>query len=376
MAPHAQTSRSAPIFSALVEPVHRASRRHRELSKIIALPDRVTTGVRRPAFPWGSNNPTRPQRACVAALATLLALLLLQTQYAHGFQTDFGQIWFGARSMLGGSDPYKLIGPGLAHEAEYPLLYPATALAAAIPISIFSLHAATFVFVGISTFLLAYSCTADSWHRLPIFASAAFVDSARSAQWSLIFTAAYFVPALAFLSAAKPQAAIPVIISGRTRSTAIAAFTGGAAMLLLSLYFLPAWPATWLNLVRRSEHFIVPITRLGGFLILLVLVRWKRRETWLLLACACLPQTLMWYSVLILLVIPETFREACLLSLISSIGLILADTTASAESLFWQSTTGEIFVLTTFLPTVVLILTRPNEGPKPAWLSFATKMVR
>src|SRR5678815_3979796 len=50
---------------------------------------------------------------------------------------DFGPVWFAARSILQGVDPYPLVGPGLAYDWSSPLVYPITAAFVAIPFTPF-----------------------------------------------------------------------------------------------------------------------------------------------------------------------------------------------------------------------------------------------
>ncbi|CAN5306555.1 hypothetical protein BH23GEM2_BH23GEM2_24260 [soil metagenome] len=94
-----------------------------------------TAADQRRVFPWGSNNPSRRQRVILAMCVAVIAMagLWWQNHLRGGYRTDFGMIWFGARTMLAGGNPYELVGPGLQFEWMYLLLYPGTALVAGIP---------------------------------------------------------------------------------------------------------------------------------------------------------------------------------------------------------------------------------------------------
>ena len=121
-------------------------------------------------FPWGDNNPTRRQRVIFAAAIAALAATIVFADFQRdpNRRTDFGRVQFAAHAMLEGRNPYKLVGPGLEYDDEYTLLYPGTTVVAAIPFTVFSLRNGAILLVAISSFLLAYGITAESWHLLPL----------------------------------------------------------------------------------------------------------------------------------------------------------------------------------------------------------------
>ena len=338
------------------------------------------TGESQPdrGFPWGKNRPTVTQRVIVAILVAAAAsvIVALDFQRLPDRRTDFTLSWFGARAMMEGRNPYELVGPGLEYDYEYRLLYPATALVAAVPFASLSKRNASIAFVAISAFLLVYGITAGSWHRLPMLPSAAFIESVHAAQWTIVLTAALFVPWLAFLSAAKPQSALPMLAASTRRNALIAAGIGGVILVVSSFVLLPGWLDDWLPLVRSADHIRAPLMGPVGFLILPVLLRWRRWESWLVFISACLPQTFMWYSALILLAAAATYREALVLSLVSTAGFALTlfaieMNPAGLPRIMWT-----IYLCTTFVPVVIAILRRPDTGELPAWLDISQNIFR
>jgi hypothetical protein len=313
-------------------------------------------------------------RAVVAVALAALAAAILLREYAQqpGFRSDFGIVWFAAKSILAGSDPYQLVGPGKPYELSTPLLYPAIAFVPAIPFTLVSEKTASLLFVSLSTFLLAYGMTARSWHLLPMFVTEAFASSARLAQWSLILTAALFIPALGALSLVKPQNGLPVVVGTPSRRTLAAGLIGGIVFTAVSLILLPSWPRSWLGLLGTAHHMGAPVIRLGGVFTLLVLLRWRRWEAWLVLALVCMPQTWGWYNALMLFVIPATWREACVLALVSSVGAISAGYLIGPFDSFY-SFQGAVMVATAYLPATFIVLRRPNEGTPPAWITIAAR---
>lgn len=259
------------------------------------------------------------------------------------------------------ADPYKLVGRGLVYDSKWPLMYPATTYVAAIPFAVLPDRFASVLFIALSSFALAYGITARTWHLLPLFASVAYLTSVQLAQWSILITAILFVPWLAVFAAAKPQAALPVILSSPKSVSIKAAVIGAALLFAASLTFLPSWPIEWMSLIRGAQQFRAPIVRFGGIGIALVLLRWRRQEAWLVFLMALVPQSWAWYNVLTLLAIPATYREACVLSVVSSIGAIGAAYFAAGKSPSeFDAIWGAAMVAFAYLPATIVVLRRPN----------------
>lgn len=261
-------------------------------------------------------------------------------------------------------DPYPLIGPGRIFDYEWPLIYPATAMVAVMPLALFTEHVAAVIFVGLSSFLLAFGVTKKGWHLLPLFATEAYASSARLGQWSILLTSVLFFPWVGFVLGAKPQAAIPLLIGAASRKTAWLAVAGGLALLMVSLMVLPSWPVGWLDGIRSARFMDPPITQFGGPLVLLALLRWRRPEAWLVVALACMPQAWGWYNTLPLLTIPATMGEALFLAAVSTLGAwiggaMMPDTISLSKLHGWVTS---LIVFTTYLPATLLLLRRPNSG--------------
>lgn len=326
-------------------------------------------------FPWGANCPTRKQRLLFAfVMATASAAWWADTHIGVGPShpgkiSDFDQVWQAATALVNGGNPYVLMGPGLVFHLDDPVLYPVTAFVAAIPFVLLPEIWATMTFLFVSTFLMAYGITATGWHRLPIFVSMSFITSVWLAQWSMLMTAALFLPWVTVLTSVKPQATLPIVVSSESLATPIAAFLGTLFLFAISLVMLPGWPMQWVELISSSPYVSAPITRFGGFVILLVLLRWRRPEAWLVLLFACIPQTPYPYNVLVLLALANTWREAGLLSVISSLGSLVKQR-AHVHDLPSLDIMGNMMVLSAFIPATIMILRRPNEGHGPWWMQL------
>lgn len=312
---------------------------------------------------------TRARIAVAVAIATLAALFPLAEHVRVPTRpTDFGLVWFGARSFLQGINPYPLIGPGLTYNWDWAeLLYPGPAMVLAIPLSWLPEFVAAAVFVWISTALLAYGVTARGWDLLFLFPSSAFIVAVRAAQWSPLFSAAFCLPWLGFVLAAKPNLGTAIALASDSRRLLVTALVGGAVLLAVSLILMPGWPREWIAMARAS-HVLIPIARSGGFLVLLNLLRWRRPEARLIFFLACVPQTGSWYEALPLLLVAQTRRESQVLSLTSSLGylMILLLIHGQPEAQFNREVSN-LMIAFAYLPATIAVLRRPNEGKLPAW---------
>ena len=138
----------------------------------------------------------------------------------------------------------------------------------------------------------------------------------------------------------------------------------GVLLVAASLALIPRWPLEWLEIIRSDKRYLPPITRFGGFLILLVLLRWKRRESWLLLVMALLPQSLTFYCVLPLFTIPKNFTESLSLAAVSTLGIYLGAALMpdGISGMRYYEWSGNVVMLSVYLPCLILILLRENSA--------------
>ena len=194
----------------------------------------------------------------------------------------------------------------VAHQNPYdtPLeQYPLTAAVFAFPFLRISSEAAAATFYGLSSGLLALGLTRHGYHRLLIFLAYPYWSGLLTVQWSTAIAASAFFPILLPLAAAKPQSGLPVFLTRLTRKGLIAT----AVVVAGSFALLPAWPRLWLAQSGNYQHFI-PLLVLPGPLLLLALLRFRDRDSWLLLLAACMPQR-WFYDPFPLWLIPKTRRQ-------------------------------------------------------------------
>jgi hypothetical protein len=298
----------------------------------------------------------------IGVAATLVHYAKVQAVPDH--PGDFGLAWFGARALLHGGNPYELIGPGLVYDWPWRLIYPLTAMVAALPFALLPQLQATLAFVFLSAALLAWSVTRNAWYPLLMFLSAAFCIAAGAAQWSPLLTAAVGIPPLAIFFGAKPTvgAALAVAAAWRVRVFAIGGFL---VLTAVSLSLFPSWPLQWVHSLRTANQVAPPVLRFGGVAILIALLRWRRAEARLIVALACVPQTGSWYEVLPLFLVPSNASETMILCMTSSAGWLMQDLvmTARNESEF-NAQVGALMVALAYLPAVIMVLLRPNAATR------------
>jgi hypothetical protein len=317
------------------------------------------------------NRPTTRARIAVSTLVATIAAVFPIAEHIRvpSRPSDFGIIWFGARSIVQGIDPYPLVGPGRFYDWDWDLLYPATSMLLAIPFAWLPEFVAAALFVWVSTAFLAYALTEKGWDLLFLFPSSAFIVAARAAQWSPLLSAAFLMPVLGFVVTAKPNVGAAIALATDSRKLFLAAAAGFVVLTAVSLVLLPGWPREWFTAVSHAAHLTLPIAASGGVAILVVLLRWRRPEARLILFLACVPQTGSWYEALPLLLVAQTRRESQILSLVSSVGFLLIRFMihGQPEPQFNREVSG-LMVAFAYLPAAIVVLRRPNEGRSPAWL--------
>lgn len=304
------------------------------------------------------------RRRIRVAVAVAVGTVATAFQYAeqirtHGRHSDFGVTWFGARSLLSGTDPYPLVGARPPFDPALHLNYPATSMVAVLPLGLLPELAATLIFVGISSALLAYALSEKGWERMWMLPSAAFIVAVRMAQWSPIYSAAYLMPSLAWMLSVKPTLGFAVAVAAPSRRLIKFAAVGSMVLLAVSVAMLPAWPKEWLHTVQPNE-FPPAVTWSGGQFILLALLRWRAPEARLLLAMGCIPITPAWYEALPLLLIGRTKRECQMLSLLSSVGYLLQGPLFASQEIVNIHLRRGLLLAFCYGPALLVVLRRPN----------------
>jgi hypothetical protein len=268
--------------------------------------------------------PIRRRRIEVAIVLGLFAGAIFWAGHDEGGhpRSDWDQIWVTARGELHGQDPYAVGDSIAAAGYDYPLFYPATASTLALPFAMLSIRLAQAAWMALGIGALVYCMTAKGWWGLLALLSAPALDAIRLGQWSPLLVGATAIPWLGLAWMAKPTIGLALFIGWPSRPAAV----GGALLVFLSLVMVPTWPGEWLARTHGASHFIPPILRPGGFLLLLAFLRWQRPEARMLGALAILPHTAALYEMIPLFLIPRSAREMIVMVSLSVVAGVLVIT--------------------------------------------------
>jgi hypothetical protein len=287
--------------------------------------------------------------------------------------SDLDPLLAAARFLWAGQDPYTRVGPGMSYPWPWPLYYPLPAVILALPFTLVSTMIARASFVMLSCALLGAALGRTRAYSWPIFLSGAFLNAAVRTQWTPLLTAAVLLPSLGCVYAAKPNIGIALWGSRPARKAAI----GACVLLGMSFVWQPSWPTAWWHAGRLAPHLRPAVLYPWGWLLVLAALRWRRPEARLLLFFALVPQTLAEYAVLPLFLVTRNVAESALLAL-GTLGVtyyvhVIAPATTDAG---YIAAAGRAATLLCFLPCLVMVLRRPNQGVVPAWVERGIASVR
>ena len=289
----------------------------------------------------------------------------------EGFHGDFLAWWYGGRVLLAGGNPYAsppAVAPFFVND---PLLYPFTAVVAALPVAPLPYLAAVVLFFGVGAGLLGYAVARYRPHAWPLFVGMPFLMAASLGHWGPYLAAAALLPAAGFLIAVKPNVGLACLVSRPSRAMAL----GAAALVAVSLAVWPRWPVAWWVNVRAAPPHTIPVWSWFGAPLVLAALRWRRPEGRLLLAMALVSQTAMFADQLVLSLVARSRRDALVLALASLVGGV-------AWALGWSrggshpALAGAPYVVASvYLPALVMVLrlprdAEPGDGDRvPRWLA-------
>jgi hypothetical protein len=310
--------------------------------------------------------PTRIAVAILAGIAGgLYCYFSLKASGGPRIADDFTWQWLAVRALAQGHDPYAVITAGGQYHLDQPYVYPLTTAIVAFPFARWLPPvAAAALWMAASTGLLAFAMTRRGYTGLLIFASMPFIWAASSAQTSVIVTAGTVLPLLGFMAALKPQIGLAALAYKPSKT----AFIGLAAIGIVSLVVNPTWPMEWINILphRVPGVYRIPLTVMGGPLLLLAVMRWRLPEARLLLIMALVPQTMLFYDQLILWLIPKTKNEYMILGSLSMIAPLIASFALpqGADIRAVTQAYAPVIVALIYLPCLILVLRR-RDNPHP-----------
>jgi hypothetical protein len=309
---------------------------------------------------------TRLAIAVAVALACV-AILAFDSVAEPDAVPDFDHLWFAAKALLEGRDPYQLIGPGREFNWPWLYYYPLTAPTSILPLAFLPLTIARAIFVAVPAGLLAFLLTRDGFGRLPFFISGACLIAVKTAQWGPLVVCGLLAPWLGVFCAAKPNLGLGTLAGARSLGALVRMLVGAAGLVLISFVVSPGWPSRWLDIIAQAPQPLSIATLWGGPLLLLSVMRWRRWEARMLLLFALVPQTSGAVGTLPLLLVPRTFRGLTLLAILSYVPIFYAPQSSQTIEQ-WARRESLATLYAVYLPVLFIVLRLPNKGPLPARL--------
>jgi hypothetical protein len=296
----------------------------------------------------------------VAISAALFAVMFWRDPQPQ--PSDLGQVWAGSRALLHGANPYDAVGPGRSFNWPFPLLYPLTAMLALIPFAWLPLQWTDPLFVAAGFGLFTWAVTKErvASPALVALISLPALMTLQTSQWSLLLTGAALMPWFGWVLIAKPTIGLALFTAFPRWKSAI----GCAVFLIISFIVWPGWIGEWRATFASAPHVVAPITRPGGVLVLLALLKWKRPEARLLLALACVPHTTVPYETIPLFLIAQTWLQAWTLWALALLAYVAQWWMGPyvSQMAYWTSG-AQWIVLLMYLPCLAMVLSRPNAWP-------------
>jgi len=299
--------------------------------------------------------PARPARAVLALAAGLLAAVYVIRVYGPTplMPSDFDAIWAAGRALRAGQDPYAAIQ---SPPWPWPLQYPLPAVLLTLPLGYLPVALARAAFAGVGTALLAWGLTRRAWWPLWMLGGGQMLAAIGSVQWTPLFAAGVVLPALRWLWPAKPTTGAVLVAAFPDRRFLL----GGVAMLAAAFTVWPTWTDGWMAAAVSAPHRPA-ILRIGGFLLLLALLRWRRPEARQLAAIALVPLSPHIYEGLPLLLLARSRREMLLLSGAGMLGLLAGLLIPRQVGPQHNPIDWLIVLFSCYLPALIMVLRRPNR---------------
>ena len=317
---------------------------------------------------------SRGSAVVVAAVVALSAAVIAATGAPGELRPDIDQIWYAARALLDGRNPYDLIGPGREFNYRWHLYYPLPAVLPLTLLAPFPVVVSRVMLAAMGCGLLAYGISRTDARGLVVFLSRAFYVNAWYAQWTPLLVAMWYLPELAALIAAKPSIGVAMLPGVRDWRRARRGLVMAAALTAIAFLVQPTWLVDWKAAVDTNTHLRPWVAVPGGVLLLLALLRWRRWEAQLLVAFAIIPQTFHPLATLPLVLLPGSlFGKATVAALTYLPNWVLVRepfgsrlATATPEEMFAMY--GTIVLWTVLIPTLFFVLRLPHKGPVPSFV--------
>jgi hypothetical protein len=263
---------------------------------------------------------------------------------------DFGARAVGqARDLVNGFDTYSRTYDTLTVPYPMPVVY----LGLPFVVAGIDYGLAGAIFIGLTTAWLAFAVTRQNQYwRLILFLSYPYIENIKDVQFAILYCLVMlYADRLAWpLTLIKPQLSVGIFMDKpKPRSLLV-----GAVMLLITLLLDPQWPVKWLGTIHFHTGATIPILCPFGFILLISIVKWRRREWRTLFGISVLSKR-AFYDHLLAWLLTDTWQEMVILTALSWLAF------------FIYRGTGDFSITVIFyLALFVMMLRRDIKRKRPA----------
>ncbi len=289
----------------------------------------------------------------VLGLAFVLICRVLLYLWAPDRSSDFDLLYDTAGRLLRGTDIYPL------GTDRFP--YPLPAVLLGVPFRAIPLWLARPVFDVLVGWAFVYAL----WkyrgpYALLALGSGAYLFAMAKGQTTPLIVAAGLVPALGFLLAVRPNTAVALW----TARPSWLPIVGASVLVGISLVLQPNWPFDWWMAVPADTTDFAPLVmRPLGAVLLLAAFRWYTPGGRLLLAIACIPQTILPHELVALALIPANSLQMA----VYAAGSWIAVAAATGRLPFgdgpaeWSSIGWPVTLILVYVPMLTVVLLQPGR---------------
>jgi hypothetical protein len=189
------------------------------------------------------------------------------------------------------------------------------------------------------------------------------LDAVRAVQLSPLLTAGVLLVGAAPAAVLKPNLGFALLAASPRRSALMASGLTSILLALIAFLAQPEWLARWREALASIAHLRVPALSFGGAFLLLALLRWRRLDARVLLACAVVPHTPSPYDVLPLALVARNLREGLAFALLTYVALTLQIAWMLPAPATDRPRLGALILnICVYLPALAAVLARPNES--------------
>lgn len=262
-----------------------------------------------------SERPTWWSWALVVAVVTVIGVIRLL--HRADFSSDFDQLWYAARALMAGQDPYSAVGPGRTFEWPWLVYYPLPAILLAAPFALLPIALARFAFTVATGVVVAFALAPRIRRIWPLLLSTSFFLAISRNQWSPFILASLWLPVAGGVLAVKPNVGIISLAGAKSLRHVAQILIAAAASCVIAFAIRPGWVGAWLDAIKDAPNKESAVLQPLGFFLLLNLLRWRSRDARVLLAMSVIPQTPSLYDLLPAFVVVRTQRQALIASLLT-----------------------------------------------------------